>query len=259
MIRAFGFLLAAAVSANAFAATGTQTPPTKLPPAWQAKAREIYKTAVETPTVAGRGQVPKLATYLAAKLKAAGWPASDLRVIPYVSGQSDKTAALIARWRGRGASKPILILAHLDVVPALKSDWTTDPFKLVEKDGYFYGRGTSDDKQGAVGAMVALMKLRAEGFKPDRDIVLLFTGDEETTARAPNSVLSSGANGSARRVSPSMQTKAIATSLLTAALSAVVFRPRRRHTRATPSRFITPAATAPSQGRTMQSTLSQML
>jgi acetylornithine deacetylase/succinyl-diaminopimelate desuccinylase-like protein len=77
----------------------------------------------------------------------------------------------------------MLIIAHMDVVEALPSDWTTDPFKLVEKDGYFYGRGSGDDKGGLVPTMVALMKLRAEGFKPDRDIVLLVTGDEETQGR----------------------------------------------------------------------------
>jgi acetylornithine deacetylase/succinyl-diaminopimelate desuccinylase-like protein len=77
----------------------------------------------------------------------------------------------------------MLIIAHMDVVEALKSDWSTDPFKLVEKDGYFYGRGSGDDKGGLVPVTVALMKLRAEGFKPDRDIVILFTGDEETQGR----------------------------------------------------------------------------
>jgi acetylornithine deacetylase/succinyl-diaminopimelate desuccinylase-like protein len=156
-----------------------------LSPKWQAATREIYKRAVESRTVAGAGQVPALASYLAAKLKAAGWAPGDVRVVPYVSGSSDKSAALIARWRGSGgaATRPSVILAHLDVVPALKSDWSTDPFTLIEKDGYFYGRGTSDDKQGAVAAMVALEKLRAEGFRPVRDVILLFTGDEETNGR----------------------------------------------------------------------------
>ena len=157
----------------------------KLPPKWEATTREIYKTAIETPTVKGReGQNLKLANYLAAKLRAAGWAASDLHVLPYESEPGNKTAALIARWpSAKPAAKPILILAHMDVVEALPSDWSTDPFKLVEKDGYFYGRGTGDDKGGVVPSMVALMKLRAEGFKPNRDIVLLFTGDEETQGK----------------------------------------------------------------------------
>ena len=154
-----------------------------LSPKWEATAREIYKTAIETPTVAGReGENLKLATYLAGKLKAAGWADSDLHVLPYQSTPTNKTAALIARWPAAGTpkAKPVLILAHMDVVEALPADWSTDPFKLVEKDGYFYGRGTGDDKQGVVATMVALMKLRAAGFKPDRDIVVLYTGDEET-------------------------------------------------------------------------------
>ena len=118
------------------------------------------------------------------KLKAAGWAESDLHVLPYESEPGNKTAALIARWPSANpTAKPILILAHMDVVEALRSDWTTDPFQLVEKDGYFYGRGSGDDKGGLVPSMVALMKLRAEGFKPNRDIVLLFTGDEETQGK----------------------------------------------------------------------------
>ena len=106
-------------------------------------------------------------------------------MLPYDSLNNNHTAALIARWpaTGKPKAKPILIMAHMDVVEALPGDWTTDPFKLVEKDGYFYGRGSGDDKGGLVPVMVALMKLRADGFKPDRDIVLLFTGDEETQGK----------------------------------------------------------------------------
>lgn len=156
-----------------------------LPPKWEEKTREIYKTAVETPTVKGReGQSLKLANYLAGELKAAGWAASDIHVLPYESVPGWKTAALVARWpAAKPTKKPILILAHMDVVEALPSDWTTDPFKLIEQDGYFYGRGSGDDKGGLVPSMVALLKLRAEGFQPDRDIVVLFTGDEETQGK----------------------------------------------------------------------------
>jgi len=156
-----------------------------LPPKWEAVTREIYRTAVETPTVAGReGQSLKLATYLAGKLKAAGWADSDVHVLPYTSAPGGETAALIARWPAANPTKkPMLIIAHMDVVEALASDWSTDPFKLVEKGGYFYGRGSGDGKGGLVPVTVALMKLRAEGFKPDRDIVILFTGDEETQGK----------------------------------------------------------------------------
>jgi acetylornithine deacetylase/succinyl-diaminopimelate desuccinylase-like protein len=193
-MRKFLTVLLALSSTSALAqesATSIASPPPAtlagakpLPSKWEAVTREIYKTAIETPTVAGRHQVPKLANYLAAKFKAAGWAASDIHVLPYASQNDPETAALIARWpSAHPTKKPILILAHMDVVEALASDWTTDPFKLVENNGYFYGRGSGDDKGGLVPTMVALMKLRAEGFQPDRDIVVLYTGDEETQGK----------------------------------------------------------------------------
>ena len=196
MIRSLAVSLALLSSTAAVAQTApaplNSPPPAalkggkKLPAQWEATAREIYKTAVEIPTVKGRaGENLKLANYLAGELKKAGWADSDVHVLPYTSVPGNDTAALIARWPAAGTAKkkPILILAHMDVVDALPSDWTTDPFKLVEKDGYFYGRGSGDDKGGLVPSMVALMKLRASGFKPARDIVLLFTGDEETQGK----------------------------------------------------------------------------
>ena len=177
-----------ALSTAALAAPPAETlkNATKLPPQWEATTREIYQAVIEMPTVAGRaGENLKMANYLAGKLKAAGWADGDIHVLPYTSVAGNETAALVARWpaAGKPRAKPILILAHMDVVEALPADWSTDPFKLVEKDGYFYGRGTGDDKQGVVASMVALMKLRASGFKPDRDIVVLYTGDEETQGK----------------------------------------------------------------------------
>ncbi len=194
MHRLAAVVLASTLSAAAFGqapAPVTSPPPATLkgaralPQPWEATTREIYRTAVETPTVAGRGQMPKLADYLAGKLRGAGWADSDIHVLPYTATQGNDTAALIARWPAAGTPKhkPILILAHLDVVEALASDWGTDPFKLTEKEGYFYGRGTGDDKGGAIPSLVALMKLKAAGFRPTRDIVILFTGDEETMGK----------------------------------------------------------------------------
>ena len=186
------FLLSLVLVSTAAAQTPISSPPPatlrnapKPPAEWEQRARDIYRTAVETPTVPGRGQVPKLAAYLADQLRAAGWADSDIHVLPYASASDSNTAALIARWpaAGRPTKKPMLIIAHMDVVEALRSDWSTDPFKLTEKDGYFYGRGTSDDKGGLVPSMVAMMKLRQSGFEPDRDVVLFFTGDEETQSR----------------------------------------------------------------------------
>ncbi|TMJ14897.1 MAG: M20/M25/M40 family metallo-hydrolase [Alphaproteobacteria bacterium] len=152
------------------------------PDRWQAKAREIFQHAIEVPTVEGRGQVPVLAQWLAEQYQAAGWAAEDIHVLPYEGNPGDKTAAFIARWPAAKPSgkKPILLMAHMDVVQAKAEDWSMDPFKFVEKDGYFYGRGTSDIKQGITAVTTALMKLRASGFKPTRDIIVLFTGDEET-------------------------------------------------------------------------------
>jgi acetylornithine deacetylase/succinyl-diaminopimelate desuccinylase-like protein len=154
---------------------------------WNAKAREILQRSVEIPTVAGRGQTPALAQYLAEQYKAAGWAEGDIHVVPYEAAPGNQTAAFIARWPAAKKSnkKPILLMAHMDVVEAKPEDWSEglDPFKFTEKDGYFYGRGTSDIKQGITAVTTALFRLRAEGFKPTRDIVVLFTGDEETSGR----------------------------------------------------------------------------
>jgi len=151
--------------------------------AWKAKGRELFRHAVEIPTVEGRERVPELAQYLADQYKAAGWAEGDVHVLPYEGNPGNKTAALVVRWPAAKPSgkKPILIMAHMDVVEAKAADWSMDPFKFVEKDGYFYGRGTSDIKQGVTAVTTALLKLRAQGFKPSRDIVILFTGDEETS------------------------------------------------------------------------------
>ena len=103
------------------------------------------------------------------------------RSCPTKAAPGDKTVSLVARWKGSGAGgKPILILAHMDVVEAKRADWKEDPFAFIEKDGYFYGRGTSDDKQGVIATAAALIKLREAGFKPTRDIIVFYTGDEET-------------------------------------------------------------------------------
>ena len=150
---------------------------------WHAKARALLEHAVDIPTVQGRGKVPELAAYYADTLKAAGWTDADIHILPYEGAKGDATAAFIARWPAAKPSgrKPILLMAHMDVVEAKAADWSMDPFTFVEKDGYYYGRGTEDIKHGDVALIVALMQLRAQGFKPDRDLILFFTGDEETT------------------------------------------------------------------------------
>lgn len=145
---------------------------------WHAKARALLEHSVNVPTVAGRGRVPELAAYLADQYRAAGIPDADIKIMPY-----EKTAALIVRWRapGKPTAKPIMVMAHMDVVEARREDWSaTDPFVFTEKDGYYYGRGTSDIKQGIAATTAAILKLKASGFKPKRDIIVFYTGDEET-------------------------------------------------------------------------------
>jgi acetylornithine deacetylase/succinyl-diaminopimelate desuccinylase-like protein len=144
---------------------------------WHARARQLLEQSVNIPTVEGRNRVPELAALLAAQYRAAGFPEADIKVIPY-----EKTAALIVRWRApHPVAKPIMVMAHMDVVEAKREDWSvTDPFVFMEKDGYYYGRGTSDIKQGIAATTTAILKLKAAGFQPKRDIVVFYTGDEET-------------------------------------------------------------------------------
>lgn len=153
--------------------------------AWHAKAREMLAEAIAIPTVAGRGKVPVLAQSLADRYKAAGWADSDIHVLPYDASPVDRTAALIVRWpaSGKAKARPIMLMSHMDVVEAKAEDWSMDPFAMIEKDGYLYGRGTSDIKQGVVAVTIALMQLKAQGFKPKRDIIVFFSGDEETVGR----------------------------------------------------------------------------
>ena len=145
---------------------------------WHAKARALLEYSVNIATVEGRDKVPELAAYLAAQYRAAGIAEADIQVIPH-----EKTAALIVRWRAPGATaKPIMVMAHMDVVEAKREDWgASDPFVFTEKDGYYYGRGTSDIKQGIAATTAAILKLKASGFQLKRDIIVFYTGDEETT------------------------------------------------------------------------------
>jgi acetylornithine deacetylase/succinyl-diaminopimelate desuccinylase-like protein len=173
-------LLLAGLSAPAVAASPVDQP-SRLPAPWQAKMRNVLKAAIETPSVVQRGQVPKVAELVEAQLRAAGFAASEMEIIPYEGLPGDKTAAFLFRWKAeRPTAKPMMIIGHMDVVEAKREDWKVDPFQFIEKDGYFYGRGTSDMKTGIVATTLALAKLKAEGFKPKRDIILFFTGDEET-------------------------------------------------------------------------------
>jgi acetylornithine deacetylase/succinyl-diaminopimelate desuccinylase-like protein len=181
MKRILAFILTAALSGAALAATDPRTVPTKLDPAWQAKTRDMLKQLVEIPSVLNRNQVPRVAEAIAAQLRAGGFPASDMKILPYEGLPGDQTAAFYFRWRAdHPTKKPMMIIGHMDVVEAKRDDWTFDPFTFREKDGYFLGRGSSDMKNGLTATTMAILKLKQAGFKPDRDIILFFTGDEET-------------------------------------------------------------------------------
>lgn len=142
-----------------------------------AEARAMFEAMIAFPTVAGRGAVPKMAGYLASELIDSGFDAGDIEIMAV--GDS---AALIARYRGApgSAKKPVLFLGHMDVVEALREDWDHEPFTLTEKDGVFYGRGVVDNKYGVLTLTQTFMRLKREGFVPDRDLILAFSGDEET-------------------------------------------------------------------------------
>jgi acetylornithine deacetylase/succinyl-diaminopimelate desuccinylase-like protein len=181
MMRLFAAVLAAAVSSATVAATDPRTVPTQLPPAWQTKTREVFKQAIEIPSVHNRGQTQRVAKLLADQFRAAGIPESDIHVMPYEALPGDNTVALIVRWRSpRASKKPMLILGHMDVVEAKREDWKFDPFVFREEGGYFLGRGASDMKNGDVATTMAAVKLMSQGFKPDRDIIFFYSGDEET-------------------------------------------------------------------------------
>ena len=148
---------------------------TMPPDAEQRVAREIYKEMIEVKSGFTTGTTTPIAQSIAARFKAAGFAASDI----FVGGAAPNKFNVVVRYRGTGARKPILLLAHTDVVEARREDWTVDPFVFLEKDGYFYGRGTADDKAQAAVWVATLLRLKREGYRPDRDLILALTADEE--------------------------------------------------------------------------------
>ena len=141
----------------------------------QQRAHDIYKELVEIDTTTATGDTKQAADAMAARLKAAGFPDADVQVF----SPAPRKGNLVARLHGSGARKPILLVAHLDVVPALRSDWSVDPFRLTEQDGYYYGRGASDDKYMGASFIANLIRYRSEGYKGDRDIIVALETDEE--------------------------------------------------------------------------------
>src|SRR3954470_13439067 len=164
--------IAAGVVCSVFAVAGVLA---QLAP-HQQRAREIYKELVEINTTdTAAGSVTKAAEAVAARLKAAGFADADIRLL----GPAPTKFNLVARYRGTGAKRPMLLLAHLDVVDAKREDWSFDPFVFREDGGWFYGRGTSDDKAMASQFVANLIRLKEEGFRPERDLILALTADEE--------------------------------------------------------------------------------
>jgi acetylornithine deacetylase/succinyl-diaminopimelate desuccinylase-like protein len=146
-----------------------------LPPADRQLAREIFQQFIEIKSGYTTGSTTSVAEAAAARLRAAGFPASDI----FIGGPIPTKQNLVVRLHGSGAHRPILLLAHEDVVEAKREDWSLDPYVFTEKDGYFYGRGTSDDKDQAAAWIANLIRMKREGFVPDRDIIVALTADEE--------------------------------------------------------------------------------
>ncbi|MFT5330597.1 MAG: carboxypeptidase PM20D1 [Parasphingorhabdus sp.] len=147
----------------------------------QQLARDIYRDVVAFRTARGQEQVPAMVAYLVDRFKQAGFSDDDIQVTDYDS-EGEKTQGLMVTYRARPGStaKPIVLLGHMDVVDALAKDWVRPPFTLVEEDGYFFGRATMDNKYGITNLTATFLRLKAEGWQPSRDLVLVFSGDEES-------------------------------------------------------------------------------
>src|SRR5437867_9653762 len=138
-------------------------------------AHDIFKQLIEINTTDSVGNVTTAAEAMAKRLRDGGFAEGDIKV----AGPNERKKNLVVRFRGTGERKHILVIGRLDVVEALRSDWTTDPFEFIEKDGYFYGRGTEDMKEGDAILVTNFIRLKKEGYLPDRDLILALTADEE--------------------------------------------------------------------------------
>ncbi len=178
-MRVKAFLLAGALaSAGPIAAQDTET---RQLTDHQQMVHDIYRDIIGFRTARGHQQADDMVAYLTKRLSDAGFAQEDLMVTDYDS-DGEPTQGLIVRYRGDGSSgdKPIVMLAHMDVVDALPEDWDRDPFTLTEEDGYFFGRGTMDNKYGVANLVGTFIRLKDEGWTPNRDLYLAFSGDEET-------------------------------------------------------------------------------
>jgi acetylornithine deacetylase/succinyl-diaminopimelate desuccinylase-like protein len=149
--------------------------PTQLDDQTRKLAHDIFQQLIEINTTDSVGNVTTAAKAMQQRLLDAGFPKEDM----YLGGPNDRKENLVLRFRGTGKEKPILFIGHLDVVEARRSDWTTDPFKFIEKDGFYYGRGTQDMKDCDAILVTTFIRMKQEGYKPDRDLILALTADEE--------------------------------------------------------------------------------
>jgi acetylornithine deacetylase/succinyl-diaminopimelate desuccinylase-like protein len=174
-ILAAGLVLGAAATAALAKAPATPARASAAA-AERAEAREIFEHIVGIESSVGNGNVPAVAQYLAQRFLAGGFPAADVRILPL-----GETASLVVRYRGSGrGGRPIDLIAHMDVVTANRADWQRDPFRLIEENGYFFGRGTADVKQEVALITTTFLALKARGYVPTRDLIVAFSGDEET-------------------------------------------------------------------------------
>src|ERR1700744_1253434 len=172
-------LLAAAVACAAFSASSAFAASSQDTGAGEQRFRELYKELVETNTTLSAGSCTLAAERLASRLKAAGFPDSDLH--PFAAPDHPKEGGLVAVYPGRDPKlKALLLLAHIDVVEAKREDWTRDPFKLVEENGYFYARGAVDDKAEAAIWVDTLIRFKSEKYQPRRTLKVALTCGEET-------------------------------------------------------------------------------
>ena len=158
---------------------------------YQREAHDIFDDIIGMRTAAGHGNVPAMAEYLADLFRKGGFDAEDIHIVPHTVETGEQVASLVVRYRGNGLSnrKPVLLLAHMDVVDAIRSDWVRDPYTLIEEDGFFFGRGTRDNKTGVAMLTATFLRLQRENFTPTRDFIIAFTGDEETTMETIRSLV----------------------------------------------------------------------
>src|SRR5580765_1916600 len=147
----------------------------QAPPEYQKLAHEIFKELIEINTTDSVGNVTTASEAMAKRFRAAGFDEKDIQI----AGPRDNKKNVVLRYHGSGARQPILFVGHLDVVEARREDWTNDPFRFLEKDGYFYGRGAEDMKSGDALLVTNFIRLKKEGYVPDRDLILALTADEE--------------------------------------------------------------------------------